>query len=101
MDARVDELADMIRPYVAADTLKFFTLPAFESFIGEGDASAGDIRLGAIGLNIGLKAFVAQRIASIEKQFAGELASTNSGQGNGGSFATGGFNNFNGMNLGP
>jgi spore coat protein CotH len=101
MDARIDELADMIRPYVAADNLKFFTLQAFESFIGEGAAAAGDIRFGVIGLNIGLKAFVAERIVSIEKQLAGELASTNNGQGNGGSFPSGGFNNFNGMNRGP
>jgi spore coat protein CotH len=101
MNARIDELADMIRPYVAADTLKFSTLQAFESFIGEGPASASDIRFGAIGLNIGLKTFVAERIASIEKQLAGELASTNNGRGNGGSFFSGGFNNFNRMNAGP
>ncbi len=101
MNARIDALADMIRPYVAADTLKFYTLQAFESFIGQGTASAGDIRFGAIGLNIGLRAFVAERIASIEKQLAGELPSTNNGRGNGGSFFSGGFNNFNRMNAGP
>jgi len=99
MDVRIDEIADMIRPYVAADTKKFFTMQAFESFIGEGGASATDSRFGAMGLNIGLKAFVIGRIDSIQKQLAGELASTNNGQGNGGSF-TGGPNNFNGVNQG-
>ena len=99
MDARIDEIANMIRPYVAADTLKFFTTSAFESFIGEGGTFSMDSRFGGIGLNIGLKAFVAGRIESIRKQLAGELASTNNGQGNGGSF-TGGLNNFNGVNRG-
>jgi spore coat protein CotH len=88
---RIDEIADMIRPYVAADTLKFFTTSAFESFIDEGGSSTSDTRSGAMGLNIGLKAFVAERIESIKKQLAGELASTNNGQGNGGSFSAGGF----------
>jgi spore coat protein H len=93
MDSRIDELAALIRPYVAADTIKFFTTGAFESFIGEGASSAADTRFNATGLNIGLKAFVAERIDSIEKQLAGELPSTNNGRGNGGSSFTGGFNN--------
>jgi spore coat protein CotH len=100
MDARIDELADLIRPYVAADTLKFFTLKVFNLFIGEGAVTAGDTSVNAIGLNIGLKAFIAERIASIEKQLSGELPSTNNGRGNGGSFSFGGFNNINGMNRG-
>ena len=100
MDARIDEIVDMIRPYVAADTLKFFTTQAFESFIGEGGASAADTRSGAMGLNIGLKAFIAERVESIKKQLAGESASTNNGQGNVGSFTAGGFNNLNGINPG-
>ncbi len=91
MNARIDELADMIRPYVSADTMKSFTTAAFESFIGEGAATASDPRINAMGLNIGLKAFVTERIESVKKQLAGELASTNSGNGNGGSFSFGGF----------
>jgi spore coat protein CotH len=100
MDASIDALADLIRPYVTADTLKFFTLKSFESFIGDGAASAGGTIPNIIGLNIGLKAFVAERIASIEKQLAGELASTNNGQGNGGSFFPGDINIPNRMNQG-
>jgi spore coat protein CotH len=96
MNARIDELADLIRPCVATDTMKFFTTDAFESFLGEG---AADTRFNAAGLNIGLKTFVAERIDSIEKQLAGELPSTNDGRGNGGSSFIGGFNN-NAMNPG-
>jgi hypothetical protein len=100
MSPRIDGLADLIRPYVAADTLKFYTMAAFESYIGEGTASISGSRMGAMGLNIGLKVFVEERINSIRKQLAGEIPSTNNGKGNGGSFSFGGANNFNGMNPG-
>jgi len=99
MEARIDEIAEMIRPYVAADTFKFFTTNAFESFIGDGTAAV-TARSNGIGLNIGLKAFIAERIESIKKQLAGELASTNNGRGNGGNSFIGGPNNFNGGNRG-
>jgi hypothetical protein len=75
-------------------------MSAFESYIGEGTASISGGRMGAMGLNIGLKAFVKERIESIRKQLSGELPSTNNGEGNGGSFSFGGNNNFNGMNPG-
>jgi hypothetical protein len=96
MYSRIDELADLIRPCVEADTLKFYTIGDFESYIGEGTGSIGSARGMGMGLNIGLKAFVAGRIESIRQQLSGELPSTNNGNGNGGSFPGG--NNFNGMN---
>jgi spore coat protein H len=96
MASRIDELADMIRPYVQADTLKFYSDAAFEAAIGEGTVNdRGNFGSGmGMGTNIGLKKFVVERIASIEKQLAGEIPSTNNGQGNGGNSFMGGGNNM-------
>ncbi len=96
MASRIDELADMIRPYVQADTLKFYSDTAFEAAIGEGAVNdRGNFGSGmGMGTNIGLKKFVVERIASIEKQLAGEIPSTNNGQGNGGNSFMGGGNNI-------
>ncbi|MBN1177130.1 MAG: CotH kinase family protein [Dehalococcoidales bacterium] len=91
METRIDELADMMRPYVEADTLKFYTTAEFEK--GLSDDVAITTRMSGMGLNIGLKAFVAERGESIRKQLAGELLSTNGGQGNGGSSMMIGFRN--------
>jgi spore coat protein CotH len=100
MNSRIDELADLIRPYVAADALKFYTINAFESYLDEGTDSLSGGRMGSMGANIGLKAFVAARIESIKKQLAGELASANNGQGNGGGSFGGGDRILNGINPG-
>jgi spore coat protein CotH len=83
MASRIDELANMIRPYVKADSLKFFPTTSFEKYIGT-STDTGDVRFFGMGLNIGLKYFVTERIKSIEKQLSGELPSANHGQGNGG-----------------
>ncbi len=91
METRIDELADMIRPYVEADTLKFYSTAEFEK--GLSDDVAITTRMSGMGLNIGLKAFVAERAESIRKQLAGELPSTNNGQGNGGNSMMIGFRN--------
>mgnify|MGYP001461246281 CR=1 FL=1 len=81
MGAKIDELVDMIRPYVEADTLKFYSTADFEKGLGEDVAT--NTRMSGMGLNIGLKAFVAQRVESIEKQLEGELSSKSSdGTGN-------------------
>jgi spore coat protein CotH len=81
MEARIDELANMIRPYVEADTLKFHSTEAFEKGLGEDVATS--TRMTGMGINIGLKAFVAQRVESINKQLKGELPSKSSdGTGN-------------------
>lgn len=66
MEAKIDELANMIRPYVEADTLKFYSTEEFEKGLGEDVATS--TRMTGMGMNIGLKAFVAQRVESINKQ---------------------------------
>ncbi len=99
MNSRIDEIAEMIRPYVKVDTEKFYSYKAFESFIGEGTLSDTGARGAGMGLNIGLKTFIVERIESVKKQLVGELPSTNNGQGNGGNTFMGG-NNFNRINPG-
>lgn len=95
MEEKVDRLADMVRPYVDADTLKFFSMQDFELFIEEGrtGANQGNQSVRAMQLNIGLKIFVRERCESIRQQLAGEIPSTNNGQGNG----TGMFGGFGGF----
>ena len=85
MNSRIDALADLIRPYVEADALKFFSTAAFEQYIGEYYESGNTQRFMGMGLNIGLKLFVTERIVSIEKQLSGVLPATNGGKGNGSS----------------
>ena len=92
MGPRIDEIAKMIGPYVKADTLKFYSNVAFIISITQGVPEKKDTDQPRMMLNIGLKEFVVERIASIEKQLAGELPSTNNGQGNGGTFLIGGKN---------
>ena len=90
MEAKIDELASMIRPYVEADTLKFYSTAEFEKGLGEDIATS--TRMSRMGLNIGLKAFVTQRVESIRKQLEGELPSKSSdGTGNGGNQGRGWF----------
>jgi spore coat protein H len=82
MESKIDALADLIRPYVLADTTKFTSDADFESFLEEGGQTDVEIRRRGMGINIGLKAFIKERIESIQKQLNGELPSTNNGQGN-------------------
>jgi spore coat protein CotH len=98
MGPRINEIAQMIGPYVKADTLKFYSNAAFVVSIGKGVPEKIEAEKPRMMLNIGLKEFVVERIASIEKQLAGELPSTNNGNGNGGTFLIGGGNNINRIN---
>ena len=90
MEAKIDRLASLIRPYVEADTLKFYSTAEFEKGLGEDVATS--TRMSGMGLNIGLKAFVTQRVESIRQQLEGTLPSKSSdGTGNGGNQGGGGF----------
>lgn len=88
MNSRIDGLAKMIRPYVIADELKFFTNAQFEAGLektgsqGSGFSSAP-----------GLKPFIADRYISVSEQLAGtRKSSSGDGSGNGGTFGPGGRN---------
>jgi spore coat protein CotH len=86
MESRIDELADMIRPYVEADELKFYSTEDFERSLSE------DIRSGSVigGMTpIGLKTFVVERNASVRQQLDGDLPSAGDGSGNEGNWAPG------------
>ncbi|NQT71247.1 MAG: CotH kinase family protein [Chloroflexi bacterium] len=73
MESRIDEIADMIRPYVEADELKFYPTEDFEYNLSERQ-----------GRYFGLKSFVAERGESVRMQLDGELPSSGDGSGNGG-----------------
>lgn len=82
MEARIDEVADMIRPYVEADEIKLFSTADFELSLSE-DIVGGMVPGG--GDPIGLKAFVVERGESVCQQLASERPSKSSdGSGNGG-----------------
>ena len=87
----VDKLAEMIRPYIEDDTLKFFSTSDFETSLSE-DINTNRQTPGGMS-PIGLKKFMAERIKSITKQLEGSLPSKSSdGTGNGGnSRMPGGF----------
>ena len=84
MTERIDSLADLIRPYVKADTHKFFSTADFEKYIGEyiNTARKSPFDFMQMGVQIGLKTFVSERIESIKKQLSGEMPATNNGKGN-------------------
>lgn len=104
MNSRIDELAELIRPYVEADELKFYSTEEFEIGLS-GDigmteeletALIGDIerdRQGGMGMTpLGLKAFIAERVESVRQQLDGERpSSSGDGSGNNGSGGFGGF----------
>lgn len=73
MRARIQEVAALIRPFVALDERAFFTPEQFEQ------ALEHDLRTDR--LYIGLGAFLDERGASIQSQLTGERASTNRGRG--------------------
>ena len=80
MEARIDELAQMIRPYVEDDTMKFFTMRDFEINLSE--EVRPRMAVPGMQLSIGLKAFVRERGESIRRQLDGTQPSTNNGKGN-------------------
>ncbi len=73
MNARIDEVADLIRSCVEADDMKFYTVEEFERNLSED-----------VGRYFGLKSFVEKRTESIRMQLEGELSSLRNGEGNGG-----------------
>ncbi len=89
MNARIDELAELIRPYVAADELKFYSTEEFE--IALSVDIGGDGRGGMGMIPFGLRAFIAERVESIRQQLNGERpSSSGDGSGNGGQGMMGG-----------
>ena len=80
MEPRINELADIIRPYVQDDTSKFFTTREFEMNLREGVRPRNQVP--GMQLSIGLKAFVRERAESIHQQLVGIKPSTNYGKGN-------------------
>ena len=88
MSSRIDEIADLIRPFVATDELKFFSTRDFERCLTQ-DLRPLRARAmpGALSNTIGLKTFVRERSASIRKQLDGIIkSSSGDGSGNGGRF---------------
>ncbi|MEA3253411.1 MAG: CotH kinase family protein [Chloroflexota bacterium] len=71
MHNRIDETAHMVRPYVEADELKFFSTADFERNLTQ------DVKH-----HIGLKVFVVQRSQSVRKQLAGVLPAGGDGSSN-------------------
>ena len=71
MNARIDEVADLIRPYVEADDMKFYTTEEFERNLSED-----------VGRYFGLKSIVEKRGESIRMQLSGELPGSTGGEGN-------------------
>jgi spore coat protein CotH len=92
MHSRIDELADLIRPYVEADELKFYTTEQFEKGLEESTVQSGRSMFGGMGSPIGLKPFIEQRSQSVREQLDGTRASgSGNGSGNGGSGSFGGM----------
>jgi spore coat protein CotH len=89
MTSRINEIADLIRPYVEDDAN--VSLEQFEQGLTEDLASDGRTwNMG--GTFIGLTYFVEARVASITAQLNGEQAASNGdGSGNGGSSGLGGM----------
>ncbi len=91
INAHIDELAELIRPYVEADELKFYTTGEFEIALSGDIGRGGQRGMGMGMLPLGLKSFIAERVSSIRQQLAGELpSSSGNGSGNGGQMMPGG-----------
>ncbi|MFC2072348.1 CotH kinase family protein [Chloroflexota bacterium] len=71
MESRIDQVADLIRPFVESDGLKFFPISDFERNL-----------INDVGRFIGLKAFVVERSSSVRRQLDGERPSAGNGSGN-------------------
>ncbi len=82
MNAKIDAKANLIRPFVKTDTLKFYSTADFEKALREDMVAV--VRSPGMGPTIGLQVFAAQRGESIKKQLAGILPSKSTdGTGNG------------------
>ncbi len=92
MEAKIKEIADMIRPYVEADTLKFFSTRDFELNLREIVLPRRAVP--GMQSSIGLREFVKERGESIRLQLEGKLPSTNNGKGNEGEMQVPGFRNI-------
>ncbi len=89
MNARIDEIAELIRPYVEADELKFYSIEEFEIALSADIGGNGQRGMGMT--PIGLKAFIAERVESVRQQLNGERpSSSGDGSGNGGQSMMGG-----------
>ncbi len=89
INSRIDQIADLVRPFVAADELKFFSTKAFERSLTEDLQPAGTqgFMPGTLSNTIGLKAFVKERHKSVIEQLDGTRKSrSDDGSGNGGRF---------------
>lgn len=93
MNSRIDELTQLIYPYVINDEHKFFSTGQFEQGLEE------DITVGRNGGGnpLGLKPFIEDRSNSVSEQLAGlRKSGSGNGSGNGGN-GIGGFGNPNRM----
>jgi hypothetical protein len=91
LEVKIREIADMIRPYVESDTMKFFPTRMFETSLHEG---INERQITApMQLSIGLSDFISERGESIRQQLAGERPSTNEGKGNEGTMLIPGMQN--------
>jgi spore coat protein CotH len=93
MTARINQIADLIRPYVEKDDNMLFTVEDFERGLTEDLApSSTTSQRNMGGRFIGLTYFVTERTASIAAQLGGaQAASKGDGSGNGGSVGLGGI----------
>jgi hypothetical protein len=83
--ANIEAAAELIRPYVEADTEKFYSTQNFETAIHSD-----------VGNAIGLTTFVTERRAAIAAQLSGSTASSSNGAGSCGNGVPGGGGNGNG-----
>jgi spore coat protein CotH len=97
MTERINEIADLIRPYVEKDGTKFFSTEDFEAGLTQSRSATGGVMQSGGGKFIGLTYFVKERVASIAAQLSGFLPSgSGHGSGNGGGKGLAAF----GMNRG-
>ena len=75
MEPRIRETAALIRPYVEADTTKFFSTEMFEQSLDE------DVGAGRRSSVLGLGTFVRERTASVAEQLAGTRDAGGDGRG--------------------
>jgi hypothetical protein len=84
MNNRINELADMIRPYVIADDLKFYANNKFLYEINENFTAVDYHRFMDTTMFLDIKSFVAIRIGSVQAQLSGKIPSNSYGKSNGG-----------------
>ena len=91
LEPKIVETADMIRPYVTSDTLKFYSVREFEMNLRENLQPRRPVP--GMQLSIGLISFIRERGESILQQLEGERPSTNDGKGNEGTMPMPGMQN--------